>query len=786
MLRNYLKISLRNLVRHKIYSIINIIGLAVGMASCILILLWVQDELSYDKFHENADMLYRVIDEQHFSDGQTARYAPTPPPLAPALKQDFPEIINSTRVRDAGRTLLKYGENVFYENRGYFADPSIFDMFTFPFIKGDPETALSQPFSLVITEEMAEKYFGDEDPIGETLAVDTQFDFSVTGVIKNIPQNTHLQFDFLVPLTLLEQFGQDLNHWGDNSYYTYVMLKKDIQAKEVEEKISNYHKKHDPKSSRVLYLQPVTRIHLFSDVQYDVSGNSDIKYIYLFSAIAFFILIIACINYMNLATARSGNRAVEIGMRKVIGAHRTDIIKQFFAESILLSFIALLIAIAIVELLLPAFSSISGKELTLNFSSNIKIIAGLAGIALFTGILAGSYPALFLSSFQPVKILRDFMQTHKKGTVLRKLLVVIQFSLSILIIIGMMIIYKQLNYIRNRNLGYQKEHIVYMPIPPGGISKSLETVKRELLTSPNILGVTISSDLPIDTIHSWGGLDWPGKDPNDKREINFYTVDFDFVKTFNIKIAQGRDFSNKFSTDGSNYIINETAAAFIGMEEPVGKWFSLRGSKGTIIGVMEDFHFKSLHKKVEPLILRIANYYSYLIVKIRAKNIPATVSFLENKWKKFAPNCPFEYYFLDEAIDNLYSTEQRLGKIFRYFAFLAIFISCLGLFGLASFTIEQRNKEIGIRKILGATVPNILFLLTKDFAKWVLVANIIAWPVAYYAMYRWLQNFAYRTNIGISTFILSATLALFIALVTVSYQSIKTALANPIEALRYE
>jgi putative ABC transport system permease protein len=472
MLKNYIKIALRNLIRDKEYSIINIAGLAVGMACCISIFLWIQHELSYDKFHKNVSELYRVIDEQHFSNGKTTQYAPTPPPLAPALKRDFPEIINSTRIRNAGRTLLKYGENIFYENRGLFADPSIFDMFTFPFLKGDHETALSQPFSLVLTEEMAKKYFGEEDPIGKILTVDNQLDFSVTGIIKNIPQNSHLQFDFLIPLVLIEQFGQDLSHWGDNSYYTYVMVKKDIQFKEIEKKIYNYHKKHDPKSSRVLYLQPITDIHLFSDVEYDVSGNGDIKYVYIFSAIAFFILIIACINYMNLATAKSGNRAIEIGVRKVIGAHRADIIKQFFGESILLSFIALLIAIALVELFLPTFNSISGKELTLNFSSNMKIIVGLAGIVLFTGILSGSYPALFLSSFQPVKVLTDFVQTRLRGAILRKVLVVIQFSLSIIIIIGMMIIYKQLNYMRNINLGYQKEHIIYIPIPPGGISEN--------------------------------------------------------------------------------------------------------------------------------------------------------------------------------------------------------------------------------------------------------------------------------------------------------------------------
>jgi putative ABC transport system permease protein len=785
LLWNYFKIAFRKIKRQKGYSFINIAGLAIGIACCILILLWVQDELGYDRFHKNVNEIYRVIAEESLPSGEQVQYVPTPPALAPALKEDFTEIVNASRIRPGGRTLVKYGDKLFYEERVIFTEASFFELFTFPFIRGDSKTALSDPFSIVLTEEMAEKYFGEEDPMAKILRIGNQFDFQVTGVIENIPPNSHLRFDFYVPFILLTRFGQDINRWDDNSYYTYVLLQKNVPYQSVKEKISSSIKKHRPVDTHTLDLQPLTRTHLYSNFLFDIGEHGDIKYVFIFSVLASFILIIACINFMNLATARSGHRAKEIGMRKVIGANRKDIIKQYLGESILLSFIALIFAVLLIELFLPAFSSLSGKTLKLDLFSNGQVIFGLIGIAIISGILSGSYPAFFISAFRPVKALKGVLKTGGKSSSFRKILVVAQFAITIALIIGTVVVFNQLNFIKNRKLGYEKEHLLYIPLN-GEILRKYEAVKNELLKNPNFINVTLSSDLPTDTVHRWGGLDWPGKNPEDSREIYFYTVDFDFVKTFRIEMKEGRDFSINFPTDKSNYIVNEKAASVMGLEKPVGQWFSLRGEKGTIIGVMKDFNFKSVRTEVEPLILRIANYYNYMFVRIRPGHTHEAISFLKRNWKSYSPNFPLEYHFLDAQFDNLYLAEHRLGTIFKYFTFLAVFIACLGLLGLAAFMAEQRTKEIGIRKVLGAKVSGIVLMLSKEFAKWVLIANIIAWPVAYFAMSNWLQNFAYRTSIGIWTFVLSAALALTIALLTVSFQAVKAATSNPVDSLRYE
>jgi len=755
------------------------------MTCCILILLWVQDELSYDRFHENASDIYRVIQDINFADHSTT-WTITQGPLGPSLKKDFPEIINATRITGRGLRLT-YNDRSFDEVVG-MADPSIFEMFTFPLIKGNPATALSDPNSIVLTEEMAEKYFGDENPIGKTIQADNEYDFLVSGVLKKIPDNSHLQFDFIIPFIFGRELNYTVDRWGNSQFRTYVQIQKGIPVQEVIQKISGYlYEKPTIEKDARLNLQPLTRIHLHSNYEFD-TAHGDITYVALFSLVAFFILFIACSNFMNLATARSGNRAKEVGMRKVAGAHRSSIIKQFFGESILLAFIALFFSLIIVKLLLPAFSNLAAKELSMNISGNLSGLLMLFGIALLTGIISGSYPAIFLSSFQPVKVLKGSLRSGQKGSVFRKILVVTQFSLTILLIICTGVVHNQLNYLRNKKLGYDKEHMIYMGMR-GDMRANFDTLKNELLINSNISGVTASSNVPTYGYTFSNSLwRWEGQNPDEEILMRAVFIDYDYFKTFGMEIAEGRSYSKEFSTDTTEAIIvNEAAVKAMRMKSPLGKRLSINEQNFQIIGVVKNYNFRSLRQGIDPLILLFEPQASrVLFAKLKSDNISQTIGYIEKIREKFAPGYPSNYHFLDEALDDLYRSEERVGTIFRYFSVLAIFISCLGLFGLASFMAEQRTKEIGIRKVLGATVSNIIFLLSKEFAKWILVANIIVWPIAYYAANKWLQGFAYRTTIGLWIFILAAAMVLFIALLTVSYQSFKAATANPIDSLKYE
>ncbi len=788
MFKNYLKITLRNIGRNKAFSLINISGLAIGMACCILILLWIQDELSFDRFHRHANRLGRVIAEVEYS-GQRP-WAVTEAPLAQALKEEYPDIVQSTRIQLGRNFRVRYGEKQFNETHNIFAEPVFFEMFTFPFLKGNPKTALRGKRSVVITEKMAQKYFGDDEPMGKILNFNDRIDFQVTGVLKNIPKNSHLQFDFILLFNLLEDLGQDINNWGNFNFFTYVLLEKKSSYDEVNQKISGYLEAINPDTNAHLFIQLVKQIHLYSDFEYDVlaANNSDYKYIFIFSSIALFVLLIACINFMNLTTARSSNRAKEVAMRKVVGAYRKNIIRQFFGESILFSMIALGFAFAFVFFFLPVFNDLSDKQLVLDFTDNIAIPLGLIGIALFTGLLSGLYPSIYLSSFQPTKILKRVFGADPKSYAFRKVLVVAQFFLSVILIIGTTVVHNQIDYIKNRKLGFNKENLLYIPLV-GKIRQQYETVKNELLRNANILSVTASSNLPSFG-RNWatGNLDWEGKNPEETIHMQGVDVDYDFFKTFGMNMKEGRSFSRNFSLDENNgVILNETAINAMGLQSPVGKRLSIRNWQGTIIGVVQDYNFKSLHNKIEPLILVMVNrQLNYLFVRIKSQDISNTIKFLRNKWESYNLQYPFEYGFVDTLLDNLYKNEEIVKTLFNYFTFLAIFISCLGLFGLAFYLTEQRTKEIGIRKVLGASVSKIVSMLSKEFLKWVLIANILAWPVAYYFMDKWLQNFAYRTNLKIWMFLFSGVLALLIALLTVSYQAIKAARANPADSLRYE
>jgi putative ABC transport system permease protein len=792
MLRNYVKIALRNIIRHKSYSFINIAGLAIGMACCFLIILWVQDELSFDQFHEKKNELYRVVGDLQIGD-QISHSARTPNPLGPALVKEYPEIVNFTRFQGFDHWHVQAGEKNFLNDLLAVADPSFFEIFTFPFLKGNPKTALLGPLSIVITEDMANKYFGDEESIGKVIKIHNK-EFHVTGLIKNIPPNSHIQFDAMFPIINMEDFWHDnFDNWERVMYYTYIQLQKNTSGEDVSKKISGVVKKYNPKLNSKIYLQPLKDIHLRSNYQMDLDNyqKSSITYVYIFSLIALWILMIACINFVNLATAQSSKRAKEVGMRKVIGADKTDIIKQFLGESILLSFIALIFALALVELFLPAFNTLSGKDIKLDFSNNIFIILGVIGLALITGILSGSYPSLFLSSFKPVDILRGISKIGKNhGAYIRKILIIAQFCFTIMLIIATTVIYSQLRYIRNRDLGFDKENLIYFP-SHGAFHNpdNYEVIKYELLQNPNVLNITMSyppalgSDATTD-------INWEGKNPHEEIIMRIIDVDCDYLETFKMKMNQGRFFSKDYSTEASNYIINQAAAVAMGDESPVGKRLWIRSNEGTIIGVIKNFHHRSLHNEIAPVILKIREEEAPICVRINSENIPETISFLKSKWNKYVGSYisgyPFPYRFLDETIANFYKSEQKIGTVVKYFTCLAIFVSCLGLFGLASFMSQQRTKEIGIRKILGATISDILLLLTKEFAKWVLIANIIAWPIAYFVMNRLLQVYAYRINIGIWIFIAAAISALFITLITVSYHAIRAAFSNPIEALRYE
>jgi putative ABC transport system permease protein len=780
---NYIKLALRKIRRHKGYSFINISGLAIGMACCFIVFLWVQDELSFDRFHLNAKEIYRVLHNPQDTD----IYNPYGSgPLGPALKADYPEIINFTRSFGETNAPLKY-KNQAFNGKVRGIDNSFFEIFTFPFIKGDPKNCLSEPHSIVLTEKMAAKLFHEEDPLGKTVGFEWWvgwFDLKVTGVIQDVPSNTHIRFDYLLPFEFVTWSGMTIEDWDVVAYQTYVLLPKDADPSAVQEKIAGTVKRHFPKSPYTLYLEPLTRIHL-----HNFTGGGPIIYVYIFSIIGALILGIACINFMNLSTARSIERAREVGMRKVVGSTRTQLIKQFLGESVLLSFISFILALILVHALLPSVNNIVGKQLTLSYSGSPLFI--FLGMAFLTGIVSGSYPAVFLSGFRPVTVLKGFMRSSSQNIRLRKLLVIGQFVVSIALIIGTIIIYRQLVYMRNTDMGINKSHVINMELR-GSLRKQYSTIKSELLRNPDITAVCATNGSFSTRVGS-DKFGWEGK-PEDKRIfMAIHSVDFDYQKIFDIKMAQGRYFSRDYPTDISDgIIVNETAAKIMGMESPIGQRISCSipfssQKSGTIIGVVKDFHFRSLHEKIDPLVLVIApGWFMDVYIRMKPENVPDTLGFIEKTIKGLAPDFPFEYSFLDEDIDNLYKTEQRIGNLVRYGTFLAIFIACLGLFGLASFTAEKRTKEIGIRKILGASVYGIVLLLTKEFTKWVILANLVAWPVAYFVMSRWLQNFAYHVNIRIGTFLFSAALALVTALITVSFQAVKTATSNPADSLRYE
>jgi putative ABC transport system permease protein len=782
MFKNYLKIALRNIRRHKGYSFINFAGLALGMSCSLLVLLFVFHELSYDRFHKKADRIFRIIDVHRQSTG-------TPAILSKVLLEECPEVEKSALLVNFRNTLIKYGDKSFIEKNVLGADAAFFDVFSFPLLVGDPETVLSEHHGAVISESAALKYFGTESPVGKIItAVET--DFIIAGIVADTPENSHFKFDFLFTYQTFESLNR--TGWLYNNFITYVLLREGVKPENLERRFEDLAQKYPQIKHQRLKkrfgLQALTDIHLRSDLYYgEFEANGSIAYVYIFFAIAIFILIIACINFMNLSTARSSNRAREVGIRKVVGSKKNQLIGQFLGESLCMSFIALALALLLVQLLLPSYRNLIGKDLEISYFGNYALLPGLFGLACLVGFLSGLYPALHLSSFRPVEALKvsKSMSTKGKLSFFRSGLVVFQFLVSIFLLSGTVVIYKQLQYFQNRKLGFIKEQVLVIKNTEFLLHDS-QAFKEKLLQQSAITDVTHSSTLPGKRFGNWGisteriktgkGLDICG-------------CDFDYIETLKMEMNEGRFFSRDFATDSSAMVINETAVPYLELKEPVGKqiYSSLTRKTYTIIGVIKDFHYESLHERIKPagFVLQ-APPMRFVSARINTSDIQETLRAIKKIWDSFSTGLVFDYSFLDEDFDSLYRVEQKVGKLAFIFSALAIFISCLGLIGLAAFTSEQRTKEIGIRKILGASLSGVIFLLSKNYIKWVILAVIIALPAAYFSMDRWLRSFAYRIALDVWIFVLAGIIALGIALLTVSYQTIKSATANPVDSLRYE
>jgi predicted permease len=774
MFKNYLKIAFRTIKKHKGYSFINITGLAVGIACCTLILLWVQDELSFDKFHKNHKQIYRTAINIK---GQWS--STTPWALAPIFKQEYSEVQRATRYR-TNNLLFTAVDKSFYE-RTAFVDPDFFEIFTFPWVSGNQDTPFPALASIVITERTAAKYFGSEDPIGKTLTVNNRTKLSVTGVIENIPANSSLEFDVLASVRL---FGEEtLSSWALESS-SFLLLQENVSPDAFQEKIEGITMKYDTRTEEIVttHIQPFSHIHL-----YLLGGGGSIIYIYIFSTIAIFILLIACINFMNLSTARGSTRAKEVGIRKVVGARRSHIIYQFYGESFLLTFISLIGAVTLVYVFLPAFNHIAQKSMKFGLGSNLPIFLGFLGITLFTGIVSGSYPALFLAKFRPANVIKGARFSRSSKSLLRKVLVITQFTIAIVLIIGTIVSARQINYIRNKELGFNRQHVISLPVN-SALWESYDSFKNEALNNPSITHVTSATSRPTQ-VGNINPVYWEGRGPEKYETIRFIACDYDYIKTFEMELAQGRDFSRDFPSDVQNYIVNEEVVKLMGFEDPIGKLFSIWENEGQIIGVVKNFHFRPLHNAIEPLVLTLAQQNwgpNYVFLRIRPENISQTLNTVESIWKKFAPNYPFDFSFLDEDFEQLYRSDQRTGTLYTWFAIIAIFISCLGIFGLAAFSAEQRTKEIGIRKVLGSKVSGIVMLVSREFVVLLTLANVIAWPIAFFLTRRMLNNYAYRINITVWIFLIAGVMAYGIALLTVSYQALKAARTDPLRALRYE
>ncbi|MBX2922482.1 MAG: ABC transporter permease [Chitinophagaceae bacterium] len=792
MFKNYLKIAFRNIARHKAFAFINIAGLSIGMACSIFILLWVQHELSYDRFHKNANDIYRItVDFNGF------KAAVNPAAMPPELKMKIPAVKDFVRFSYTTTHVFEMGLKKFEEKRTFNVDSNVLNFFSFRLLKGNAATALNRPDAVLLTEDMAKKYFGNEDPLGKILRMDNKDNVTVTGVLENIPANSHLQFDFLMPMSAIAQTNGDLknNRWDNFNFYNYIRLDKGLNVAgtglaNVEGQLDKIYKEHvDEKVLKNVsfHLQPLTDIHLHSKLQADMEGQGNIQYVNIFFVVAVFILVVACINFMNLATARSARRAKEVGLRKVVGAGRSQLIGQFLGESMLISFLALVIAVGLVWLLLPAFNHLAGKTLSINILDG-KVVTGLISIALLTGLFSGSYPALFLSGFKPVKVLKGNVKTMGGNRIFRNGLVVLQFVVSIVLLAGTAVVYNQLHFIKSMNIGFDKSNLLYMPMA-GDMWSKQDALRAALKQNPLTSDFAVSGDLPVNLNSGTVDVDWEGKDPNNQVIFPNLDVNEDFFDVYQLKLAAGRAFSRDFKGDSRNYVVNEKALQVMGIKKPsdaIGKPLALWGSRGTIVGVAKDFNFKPIQQAVEPLIIRLNRWGGIVTIRTQPGATEATINALEKISKDLNPAYPFSYGFVDQDLANSYKGEQQMGSLFNVFAILAIFISCMGLYGLSAFMSEQRTKEIGVRKVLGSSVFGIVYMLSTGFTKLILIAVLIAVPLAWIAINQWLQGFAYHVELSGWVFLAASLGALAIAWITISYESIKAAMANPVRALRTE
>ena len=802
MLSNYLRTALRHLSKHSAYTFINLIGLTVGMTCCYLILLWVRMEIRYDRFHRNHDRIYRVTRPYTNEDG-TRRYhfGAVAYDMAPLLLNEFPEIEAAVRLMRIDEVLIRVGDNRLNEQGLFFAEESIFDVFTFDMTAGNPRTALDGPNRIVLTDRMANKFFGYDDPMGKTLACsidDVTLVLEVSGIVRLWPQESHFHPEFLVSLDTFEALvpeGSPSRNWANNQYWTYLLMPEGYDVSSLEDRLDVFLDKHRPASfmgKTRLRLQKLIKIHLHSHLDSELETNGNATSVIIFSLTGLLVLLIACFNFINLSTARSASRRREIGLRKVVGAEKRQLVSQFLSESVLLALLASGFAVLLTMLFLPIMSRFTDQELTWHPFQDPDVLWVFVGLAILVGVGAGVYPALFLSQFQPRQILSGRGHRAFKRVSLRTMLVIVQFSISMSIAISLGLITEQLQYMTDIDLGYDKDQVVVLP-SSSFIAQNLGAVKETLLSHPGILSVCASKTVPSERLRDSSIISTISGSTGEPVELPMTTVkvDHDYLDTYNVDLVAGRNFSQSIVTDASSaYILNEAAVRLLGWETPwdaVGKSFGMSWRTGTIIGVIRDVHFESLHHEVKPFLMMVWPYeWAQVSVRIRPEAIRSTLSYLETMWKEYRPEHPFTYTFVDDRFDRLYQSEMQLQRIFRSFASLAVFVACLGLFGLVSFTAEQRTREIGIRKILGASEAGIVGMFSKEIVLWMMIANIIAWPVTYLFMREWLEGFAYHTTIQIGTFILSGLVTLGIALLTVSYQAIRAAHKDPVETLKYE
>lgn len=808
MFRNYVKIALRNLWKNKAFSAINITGLSIGLASFILITLYVVDELSYDRFHDKADRIYRVNSSIKFG-GTDLVLAVTSDPMGATLKKDYPQVEEFVRLYNNGPALVKKGTQFIRETRVGYADSTFFNVFTFPAIHGNTRTALNEPNTAVITESTAKKYFGTTDVVGRNVELSNNRLYKVNAVIKDMPANAHFQFDFILPVKNVNYgFGNFLSH----NFQTYVVLREGTDARSFEKNFDQVIEKYVmPQAKQFMQinsmedfkkagnnlaysLMPLTDIHLRSDRVAELGVNGNIQYVYVFSIVAVFVLLLACINFMNLSTARSANRAKEVGIRKVMGSDKKSLIAQFLVESTIMAVLSLLLALAIVWMVMPAFIDISGKALSMRSLLESRLLVFIMALPLVIGLMAGSYPAFYLSAFKPVSVLKGKLNAGFRRSGLRNALVIFQFATSIILIIGTVIVYDQLNYIRTTRLGFQKDQVLNIN-NTNSLGNEITAFKNEVLKMPGVKSGTISSFLPVPSARTDNTFSKTSAlDSKSGFNMQAWTVDEDYIRTMGMEMVKGRNFSKEFGTDSSGVLINETTAKLLGYPDPIGK--KIYGTTDnnnptnltpyTILGVVKNFHFESLRQNIGPLSLLLGRSSGLTSFKVDTKDVQSLLKQIESRWKAMNPTIPFSYQFMDESFDNMYRAEQRVGKVAVAFAILAIVIACLGLFGLVTYAAEQRTREVGIRKVLGASVSSIVTLLSKDLLFLVLISALIAFPIAWYAMYTWLQDFAFRISISWWVFAVAGITALLIAFLTVCFQAIKAAIANPVKSLRTE